>query len=873
MSRMTRRRFIKGSAAAAGLAAAARFAGLSRTAAAAEIAAGPNAFSSSWSSAPDRVWLGAEYWANPLQDWKLKKGRIECTAAALDRNVHLLTRQLSDKNGDLKMSVRIGRAGGKKLNDGKGSAGFRLGIQGQLKEYRNSLIAPNGLDAGFTSDGGLFIGQPSAAKAGTIPLDADTIELRLTAEPSGDACKLTLSAHDPANGNALGQVTRDNVPVAELGGNIALVNNFGRPAGPGGGKGGKKGGKNKGKAAAAGGPGAGQFTFADWSLSGSKLESHDEHAFGPILFAQYTLSFGVMKMTAQMPPIGAKDSQSVKFQLQREREWFTVATDKIHHQARTATFRIADWNETHDTPYRLLYSLAGKDGKAKDHYFEGTIRRDPVDQPVITVADVSCNTHQAFPNPPSIASMAKANPDLLAFVGDQFYESSGGFGTTRDPLDKAILDYLRKWYMHGWTWRELTRDRPSLSLPDDHDVYQGNIWGEAGAPEKGTQEMGGYEMPPDWVNVVHRTQASHHPDPYDPTPVKQGISVYYGPMTYGRISFAVIADREWKSGPQGKVPPTGDRGDHVTNPNWDPKTADVPGLVLLGDRQMKFLNEWVADWKGADMKAVISQTLFTALPTHHGGQHEWLRADYDSNGWPQTPRNEALRVFRKAFACHLAGDQHIPAVVHYGIDDYQDGPVALAGPAINVGYPRWFEPKEPGKNRAPGAPENTGDFPDHFGHPMTVLAVFNGAIHPAADHVLENLKQKSSGLAMVRFDKASRKITYECWPFTADLTDSRAQMPGWPITFGVLDNYRRKPAAHLPKLKITGTENPVLHVTEEKDGQLVYALRLPSRDFQPYVFAAGKYTIRVSDPDAGKSKEVKGVEATPENSNTLEVNV
>jgi len=68
--------------------------------------------------------------------------------------------------------------------------------------------------------------------------------------------------------------------------------------------------------------------------------------------------------------------------------------------------------------------------------------------------------------------MAKLNPDLLAFVGDQFYESSGGYGVLRGPLEPAILDYLRKWYLHGWTWRELTRDRPSISIPDDHDVHQ-----------------------------------------------------------------------------------------------------------------------------------------------------------------------------------------------------------------------------------------------------------------------------------------------------------------------------------------------------------------------------------------------------------------
>jgi alkaline phosphatase D len=246
-------------------------------------------------------------------------------------------------------------------------------------------------------------------------------------------------------------------------------------------------------------------------------------------------------------------------------------------------------------------------------------------------------------------------------MGDQFYESSGGYNVTRSPVDKAILDYLRKWYLHGWTWRELTRDRPSVSLPDDHDVYQGNLWGESGEARKTTQEAGGYDMPAEWVNVVYRTQTAHHPGPYDQTPARRGTLQYYGPLTYGRVSFAILADRQYKSGPEGKVPATGTaRGDHVVNPDFDPQAADVAGLELLGPTQERFLREWASDWRGADMKAVISQTILTALPTTHGNERMVLRADYDTNAWPQTPRNRVVREIRKAFAFHIAGDSTSP---------------------------------------------------------------------------------------------------------------------------------------------------------------------------------------------------------------------
>ena len=112
--------------------------------------------------------------------------------------------------------------------------------------------------------------------------------------------------------------------------------------------------------------------------------------------------------------------------------------------------------------------------------------------------------------PRYVANLAKLNPDLLAFTGDQFYESSGGYGIIRTPTPPAMIDYLRKWYLHGWTWRDLTRDRPSVSLPDDHDVYQGNLWGEGGSAQGPTQESGGYTMDGEWVKVVYRTQTAHH---------------------------------------------------------------------------------------------------------------------------------------------------------------------------------------------------------------------------------------------------------------------------------------------------------------------------------------------------------------------------
>ncbi|MEX2672446.1 MAG: alkaline phosphatase D family protein [Phycisphaeraceae bacterium] len=843
MYRTSRRAFLGTSTTvAAGL----TFGGSGRRAAAAAEGE-PAAFASQWHRCVDRPWLGEAYWANPLPDWRIAGGRAECVNRGGDRNVHLLTHRLGEHDGDFRTSVVVGRLDGA-LGDGGGTVGFRVGITGPLNDYRNALLFGGGLNAGITSEGGLFIGNPGQAEAGAVPTDRAAVELLLEAE-SGDAgYTLRLTALDPDSGERLGQTTREDVGGGRLVGNVSLVVNFG----------GNKRQRNIG-------PNGGRFWFADWTLDGSKVEHHPDDTFGPIVFNQYTLSDGVMKMSAQMPPLGEDDERQVRLQLRHDGGWRTVDEQPIDADACTATFRLDDWDDKADVPYRLAYTLRYTDGERQEHRIEGVVRRDPVEKDELVVADISCNIHAAtFPNVEYGQRMAQVDPDLLIFTGDQFYEGSGGYGISRGKIDETLLDLLHHWYLHCLTWRDLTRDRPTLCIPDDHDVYQGNIWGEAGAKMKrplNTSSSGGYAMEARWVNAVHRIETSHHPDPFDPTPVKQDISVYYGPMTYGRVSFAVIADRMFKTGPEGTVPETETRPDHATDPDFDPETADVPEARLLGDRQLEFLRHWAADWRGADMKALVSQTIFNSMATHHGRRNHHLVADYDANGWPQTRRNEALAEIRKCFAVHLAGDQHLPAVIHYGIDEHRDAGVAFAGPAVNVGYLRWFYPDEPGRNRSESDLENTGNFTDGFGLPLSVLAVHNPDDNPQGPP-RELMRNKASGMGIVRFDKANRAVRLDCWPYLAD-PENDEQCAGWPITVNQLDNYGREPVAYLPEVSMAGVERPVVQVYDA-DGELVYAVRAPGRTFRPFVFEEGLYTIKIGDADANRWQKLENQRPTAE---------
>src|SRR6185295_345413 len=168
-----------------------------------------------------------------------------------------------------------------------------------------------------------------------------------------------------------------------------------------------------------------------------------------------------------------------------------------------------------DVPYRVVYG---------QHRFDGTVRRDPTHKTKIVIAALSCINDLGFPHSEIVRNLVHHKPDVLMFLGDQIYERSAGYGIERLPVERASLDYLRKWYLFGWSYRDLLRDIPAVCMPDDHDVYHGNVWGAGGRHAEGgfdsdAQDNGGYVEPAEWVNMVQRTQTSHLPDPFDPAPV------------------------------------------------------------------------------------------------------------------------------------------------------------------------------------------------------------------------------------------------------------------------------------------------------------------------------------------------------------------
>jgi hypothetical protein len=871
---------------------------------------GPNtrgkkeSFRSDWPVQTTRYWIGPEYWTNPLQDWHLNNGRLECLVAAENRNVHILTHQLGDQSGNFDMQITVGMLSKPQQ---AGWAGFLVGASGEFDDYRDNAIYGKGLEAGILTTGKLFIGKVdivdfNAPEAILLsPMEKKGITLKLQAVQKNEIYQVTLKAYDTNSRDLLGQIEKEDIPANDLIGNLAIVSSFPDSL-IGIASGAEVNGtsENIGSGKFNAQPG---FWFNDWQLSGDKIVVHDDQTFGPIMWSQYTVSKGVLKMTAQMAPVGKEDdpgASRVKLQIKGEgNDWQTIQESPVSAGSRVAIFRVDHWRGTTDIDYRLAFKYLGAGDKMKEHYWHGTVKKDPVGKKEVVVAAFTGNTDLGFPNNEVVKHVKAHKPDLLIFTGDQIYEPVGGYGIEREPLEKATLDYLRKWYLYGWEYRELLKDIPSLALPDDHDVYQGNIWGAGGkatnkeGSQKDMQDSGGYTMPPEWVNIVQQTQTGHFPDPFDPAPVTHGISVYYCDLQLGGISFGVIEDRKWKSAP-GTVLPANLKvrnGWAEASRTVDPKILDVPEAELLGKRQIEFIKDWASDWSGGVwMKTLVSQTIFSTIATLPNdavsdvvvptlritkrGEYpegDIPTQDMDSNGWPQKGRNEALREIRKGYAFHIAGDQHLGSSLQYGIDDWGDAGYAICVPSISNIWPRRWFPEQGGKNRKPGAPKNTGDFLDGFGNKMTVLAVSNPYftnLKPA------NLYDRAAGYGIIKFNRESREIEFANWPRQTDPTQPGAKpYGGWPITIQQEDNYGRKAVAYLPEIQVTGLSfPPVIQVIDESTEEIVYTLRAKENTFKPKVFKSGFYTIKVGEPGTNKMKTLVNVSDTKDEAKKVMIN-
>lgn len=807
-------------------------------------------FATDW-DADDRIWPGPGYWGNRLQDWELKNDRANCIHTTKPRRtLHRTTTSMRGNGGDFTLTVNTGVATGASSFGGR--TGFLIGAGPNL-DWRASLLVHDGLGRDF----GTFLGLTNTGTATIEDLSSGSIEpvavganpgsfpaiarLKLTGIYDNAAGQYALTIQSlGAAGNLISQATT-TVPSDRVLGSFGLFSHRGS-SGTG-------------------------YWFDDFTGSGTALQPEPDRNLA-IIGALHSLNWGELKMTAQLPPLNLTSTPPITLETFENNTWSQIATAPIDRDglsAYNATFTIPNWDDTKDTPYRLGVSVDGE-----IYHWQGTVKHDPVEQNEIIIANTSCQrvadlsiesdgmdwspVSMWHPHLLAYKHITKHQPHVLLALGDQIYE---GQPTSKDTSSEFNLhhDYLYKWYVWMLQARDLAKDLPTISIPDDHDVYQGNLWGEGGKSTT-DQRTGGYEQPAAWVRLVDRTQSSHlpAPDPYNPVQpaplIGQDITVYFTGMNYGEVGFAVLEDRKFKTGP-------------IDAP------TDLDDQVLLGQRQKDFLRAWSTDWKGQRIKCAVSQSPFGMIHTHASTGYGFGLNDRDSHGWPGHRREEAWELLRLSRSFQLAGDQHISTLVHHGIDGPADAGYSFASPAISNFFPRVWDPVHNSGGRTETVSPYKGDFflngqgtlpsgqsnlnSDFPGHIRVVSAANPLEYYDQTRNINPaNLHDRGAGYGMIRINKTTREITFESWPLHADpdLPQTGGQFPDWPVTINQTDNDGRTPTGFLPLIDTLSEKTPVVSVYDESTGDLVYSMRFPGSLVRPPVYDNSRtYRVDISYGD------------------------
>jgi hypothetical protein len=213
-------------------------------------------------------------------------------------------------------------------------------------------------------------------------------------------------------------------------------------------------------------------------------------------FAYYTVNRGVLKLTAQLYPLQDGETREATLAIQVGDDWKTIASTRVTEEdynnyrqdkTWTAHFRVEPWDESRTVPYRVT-ALGGVAA------YEGSIRANPMGKREIVVAAFTGNSNQDRRlKPDLIANLKAQDPDLLFFSGDQVYDHK---------------DHLGAWLLFGRQFGEIIKDRPMISIPDDHDIGQANLWGAGG--KVSTNSAGSGDEPPDRV-ITLTGQRSRQP--------------------------------------------------------------------------------------------------------------------------------------------------------------------------------------------------------------------------------------------------------------------------------------------------------------------------------------------------------------------------
>ncbi len=798
----------------------------------------------------NRRWVGADFWANRLQNWEVKDGKLFCSRAELLSTCHLLTYEMQSAKGSSEIIFEMGR-NALAVQDVNAKAGIIVGLSDEKLNYKARAMIQE-----FTlKEDGIWIGiKGNKLFAEDLPTGKELYSADVSANfKLKESIKIRLLISRTKSNEPRIYLYVDDKFTQE----IVMTNEN----------------KNGSVAFAVGSTAAGsEFYFNKLTLI--NLAAKKERAFGPISTCLYSLNDNELNFSAQLMPFSTSIIDSVLIEVQSDNKWMKLSTVAVESFSNQARLRNVVWLSDQVTPYRVKF----KRGKNfVGNWYEGKITPPNRNSNEVRIAAISCNgmafiaprnmDYQSIWTPYELVEKKykEIKPDLLVFLGDQMYESRPVMLETNKQL--LTDDYNYRWLLWCMQMNVVTKDLPTLIIMDDHDYLQGNLWGDgarfadktvpADLPEyykthedDWQTDNGGFVMDADFITRIQLLQTGHLPDAYTK---KQGlIPNYFTTLNFNGVGLALLEDRKFKSSPLKTLPNVPSIIGVTLSDSVPYEMLNSSNATLLGDEQLKMLDEWSAQWKNQYMKIVFTQSIYACLSSARKGFVPYvsenitvnnsknisarLAKDMDANGWPKSGRDTALSLIRKSSALLVGGDQHFPSITHQGIKDWDDAAYCLSISALNNTFPRFFIPDS---SDAFGA----NKYKDGFGNKITMELYSN----PKKIDSLPNWYYGAPGFGLIVCDKSAKTYSMRFMDFSDEKTFENEKK------IKVIDNAFASSPYKTKVIKVGGMgENPLLTLKDIK-GNVLYSLR--GNNLQFNVPATGKYIIEAVGEKGGKQKK------------------
>ncbi len=780
-----------------------------------------------WNTVSNRQWVGDDFWANRLQSWGIKEHKLYCFRPETNSTLHLLSTEIK---GDEAFSgtITLGR-NTVSMRDSVGKSGLILGLSDTALNYlarstiQHFFLKENGVWLGINEKKQLFIEELTSKRSVVSEtLNSDLlsqmqkngIALRFACERKNDSMQVSLFLD--------ATVLQFKVPLGIINGNITFVSNSSLYLS--------------------------EYFFDDFSISGEGISVKKERKFGPISTCLYSFNEKVLNFSVQLMSLGLRKTDSVKIELLSDNEWLfwqMLPVDTFLGQA-----RLRDYSWFSDGPISYRARLK-RDSVFEGNYYEGKIAFPDATGDQLKIGVLSCNgmpfierTGMDYwqiwkPYELLAKKYKKENPELVVFLGDQMYEAR----PVPMEWDKKLypLDYQYRWLMWCLQFNDITKKLPSLIIMDDHDYFQGNLWGEKGdtisknsAPKitpgfigdetDWLTENGGFIQTPEFLKYAVTLQTGHLPATSGAE--NKAVPDYYTTLKFKGIGIALLEDRKYKSAPMNALPDVPSYNGFPFSDSVSSDSLNNTYAELLGYAQESMLENWSEEWSEEKMKIVFTQSVYSCLNSVRKGYDPvtgknitindtgkiatHLAKDMDSNGWPKYSRDEALRLVRKSGALLVGGDQHFPSVIQQGVDTWGDGPFAFTIPAVNNSYPRFWLPDSTDHFQG-------NHYTDGFGNKISMITYSN----PEKNETLPLWMNYAPGFAFVTCNKTKQSYSMDCWGFS----DTLNQYQGWPVKIKTQDNIYSSSPYSTVKIKVKGVKLPLVSVIDFESGKILYSLR------------------------------------------------